>query len=82
MQKRFAGLMLLLMAVMGLYLVFQIISTLSWKMYLWIYSSYVLGLLFPYPKLNSIFIFFVVVFSLLAIVVACIIAKLRKHFQS
>lgn len=82
MQKRFAGVMLLLMVLMGLYLIFQIISLLSWKMYLWIYSSYVLGLLFPYPKLNSIFIFFVVVFCLLAIVAVCIIVKLRKHIRS
>ena len=79
MHKFIAGIMLFLGFVTGVFLLFLIISALSWKIYTLIYSSYTLGLLFPYPKYHSIVVFLVISFSLLMFVVVRIIARLQKH---
>ena len=73
--------MLLLAIIMGLYLIVLIISAISWKIYILIYTNYTLGLLCPYPKLSSIIIFLVVVFSLLTFGVIRVIVKLKKNIR-
>jgi len=73
--------MLFLAMIMGLYLIVLIISVISRKIYILIYTNYTLGLIFPYPKLSSIIIFLVAVFSLLTFGVIRVIVKLKKNIR-
>lgn len=79
MDKLLKGIMLLFVIFMSLFIISLILSALSWKIYTLIYTNYAWGLLFPYAKYRSIFIFLVVILCLLILGLARIIIKIRKH---
>lgn len=78
MDKLLKGIMLLLGIISVLFIIFLIISALSWKIYTLIYTKYTWGLLFPNARYRTIFIFLVVIVCLIISGIARVILKSRK----
>jgi len=64
-----------------LLLIFLIILMVSNKISIKIHTSYILGKLFPYPKMNVIIITVAITFLLLACLIVYLIRKIKKLLQ-
>lgn len=78
MHKFLLGIMRALILLISLFLLYLILSALSWKIYILIYTDYTWGLFFPHAQYRSIFFFLSIAFLLLAFAIVRLIAILRK----
>lgn len=78
MQKLMSLIMFFLVFILGLYLLFHIITEVSWKLYSLIYSTYLWGLLFPNAKYSSIVTCVVISVIVVFLCILKIISKLHR----
>lgn len=64
-----------------LFLIILLILLISNKIYILIHTNFILGRLFPYPKMSAVIIAVTVALLLLAFFIIYLIRKIKKHLH-